>query len=361
MAIQKVISSVLDNPGRRNIIINGDMRIAQRDTSVTGKTASGYFTVDRWLMDIGTAGTWTISQSTDVPSGQGFGYSTKWDCTTANASLSAGSFMSHQQRFEGQELQTLRKGTSNAETTTISFWVKSNKTGTYIVEIEDRDNTRHISQSYTISSASTWEKKTLTFAGDTTGAFDNDTSASVHLFFWLVAGTNYSSGTLATSWAAKSNANRAVGQVNLADNTSNEFYITGIQWELGSTASDFEHLNITEQLQLCERYFNKSYALSVAPGTANTIEGSISMRNGNFTDNNSPFWHVSFPTRMRTEPTVTTFDYAGNSGKINGPSNASVTATSYQIDERGFNILNSSGSSVAKGDYYCNYKADAEL
>ena len=109
MAIQKVISSVLDNPGRRNLIINGDMRIAQRDTSVTGKTASGYFTVDRWLMDIGTAGTWTISQSTDVPSGQGFGYSTKWDCTTANASLSAGSFMSHQQRFEGRVTNT-KKG-----------------------------------------------------------------------------------------------------------------------------------------------------------------------------------------------------------------------------------------------------------
>ena len=253
-----ITDAKLANPKERNLIINGDMRIAQRDTSVTGKTASGYFTVDRWLMDIGTAGTWTISQSTDVPSGQGFGYSTKWDCTTANASLSAGSFMSHQQRFEGQELQTLRKGTSNAETTTISFWVKSNKTGTYIVEIEDRDNTRHISQSYTIDSASTWEKKTLTFAGDTTGAFDNDTAASVHLFFWLVAGTNYSSGTLATSWAAKTNANRAVGQVNLADSTSNEFYITGIQWELGSTASDFEHLNITEQLQLCKRYFQIS-------------------------------------------------------------------------------------------------------
>ena len=254
IAADSITNDKLDNPGRRNLIINGDMRIAQRATSVTGKTSSGYFTVDRWLMDIGTAGTWTISQSTDVPSGQGFGYSTKWDCTTANASLSASSFMTHQQRFEGHELQRLKKGTSNAETTTISFWVKSNKTGTYIVEIEDRDNTRSISQSYTIDSASTWEKKTLTFAGDTTGAFDNDTSASVHLFFWLVAGTTYSSGTLATSWAAKTNANRAVGQVNLADSTSNEFYITGVQWELGSVASDFEDISYDEQEQRCWRY-----------------------------------------------------------------------------------------------------------
>jgi len=302
---ETITDAKLDNPKRTNLIINGDMRIAQRDTSVTGKTSSGYFTVDRWLMDIGTAGTWTISQSTDVPSGQGFGYSTKWDCTTANASLSAGSFMSHQQRFEGQELQRLKKGTSNAETTTISFWVKSNKTGTYIVEIEDRDNTRHISQSYTIDSADTWEKKTLTFAGDTTGAFDNDTAASVHLFFWLVAGTNYSSGTLATSWAAKTNANRAVGQVNLADSTSNEFYITGIQWELGSTASDFEHEDLYQQKLKCYRYYYQSDGSSAEF----KIHGSGTI----FQTTNADIC-MDLPVQTRSVPTVATANTAIQAG-----------------------------------------------
>jgi len=345
IAADSITNDKLDNPGRRNIIINGDMRIAQRGTSVTGKTSSGYFTVDRWLMDIGTAGTWTISQSTDVPSGQGFGYSTKWDCTTANASLSAGSFMTHQQRFEGHELQRLKKGTSNAEATTISFWVKSNKTGTYIVEIEDRDNTRHISQSYTIDSASTWEKKTLTFAGDTTGAFDNDTSASVHLFFWLVAGTNYSSGTLATSWAAKTNANRAVGQVNLADSTSNEFYITGVQWELGSVASDFEDISYDEQEQRCWRYCQINDLRATGWATSATVTEA----------------GYTYSKAMRATPTITSlggFVRYGPGGQQT-PSNTAHTITRWSTQ-----VTQTIGGGMGTNNPTLNafyFRAEAEL
>ena len=239
----------------RNIIINGDMSIAQRATSTTGITGGAYNTADRFYLNMGTAGTWTNTISTDVPTGQGFAKSFKLDCTTANASLSSGSYMTVQQRFEGQNLQYLKKGTSSAKSLTLSFWVKSNKTGTYIALLKDNDNGRDISKSYTISSANTWEKKTITYAGDTTGAFGNDNATSLELKFILVAGTNYTSGTLATSWESQTDANSAVGQVNLADSTSNDWYVTGIQLEAGTTASEFEFLPVDVNLQRCQRYF----------------------------------------------------------------------------------------------------------
>ena len=241
----------------RNIIINGDMSIAQRGTSTASITSSGYHSLDRHrLFFNGSFGTWTQSQSTDVPSGQGFAKSLKMDCTSAETSPASSGILMVQHKLEGQNLQYLKKGTANAESLTLSFWVKSNKTGTYITELYDYDsNVRTINKSYTINSANTWEKKTITYAGDTTGAFDNDNSASLSLNFWLGSGTNWSSGTLQTSWGTQVSANRAVGQVNLADNTANEFYITGVQLEAGTTASDFEFLPVDVNLRRCERYY----------------------------------------------------------------------------------------------------------
>lgn len=252
----------------RNIIINGDMSIAQRGTSTASITSTGYNTVDRFKNTLSTAGTWTQSQSTDVPTGQGFTNSLKMDCTTANGSLSAGSFLFIEQGIEGQNLQYLKKGTANAESLTVSFWVKSNKTGTYILELYDADNNRHISKSYTIDSASTWEKKTITFAGDTTGAFDNDNGKSLRVNFHLAAGSNFTSGTLQTSWGSLVNANRVVGQVNLADDTANEWYITGVQLEAGTTASDFEFLPYDVNLARCQRYYQLTQE---ADGTSDII------------------------------------------------------------------------------------------
>ena len=258
MALSKIPSAGFqDNVKFRNIIINGDMSIAQRGTSTSGVTSSGYYACDRWRTGIGI-GTWTISQDTDVPTGQGFAKSMKIDCTTANASPSASADFGLETKFEGQNLQYLLKGTSSAKSLTLSFWVKSNKTGDYTLEITDSDNGRSISQSYSISSANTWEKKTLTFAGDTTGTLDNDNAQSLALNWWLSAGSNYTSGTLQTSWGSQVTANRAVStQVNLADSTSNEWYITGVQLEAGTTASDFEFLPQDVNLERCNRYFQK--------------------------------------------------------------------------------------------------------
>ena len=238
----------------KNLLINGGMNVWQRSTARSSRTTSGYWTADRYEMSITTLGTWTQSRSTDVPSAQGFGYSLKMDCTTADASPAAGDYLLLQQKIEGQNLQHLLKGTSSAKKLTISFWVKSSKTGTYICEIDDNDNTRNINKSYTINSADTWEKKTITYDGDTSGVLDNDNDHSLRVMFWLGGGSDFTSGTLQTSWGSTVNANRAVGQVNLADSTSNEWYMTGCQLEVGSTASGFEFEPFEATLRKCHRY-----------------------------------------------------------------------------------------------------------
>ena len=326
MAIDKVVSaSIADDAvtsdkvasgvlpvNFRNIIINGDMGIAQRGTSASSLTSSGYNTMDRWNLALSSLGTWTQSQSTDVPTGQGFATSMKLDCTSADASPSASDAMILQTRIEGQMLQYLKKGTSSAESTTMSFWVKSNKTGTYICELRDNDNSRQISKSYTISSADTWEKKEITFAGDTTGAFDNDNAKSLEIEFWLGAGTDYTSGSLATSWASATNANKAVGQVNLADSTSNEWYITGVQLEVGTAASDFEFLPFDVNLTRCQRYFEKSYQMADVPGTSGS-GGSYGLQFGGATANIDAT--IIMSTRKRATPTLTVYDLAGTSNK----------------------------------------------
>ena len=280
-------------PNFRNIIINGDMSLAQRATSVTSITTGGYKTVDRFDLAYGSIGTWTQTQSTDVPTGQGFSNSIKMDCTTADASPAASDYLYISQKVEGQNLQYLKKGTSNAESLTASFWVKSNKTGTYIFQLWDQTNDRIISKSYTISSSNTWEKKSVTFAGDTTGAFANSNAEALRAFWWLGTGSDFSSGTLATSWQSRVNANRAVGQVNLADSTSNEWYVTGVQLEAGTTASDFEFLPVDINEQRCFRYF---YMVG--------DEDEQGMGTAFYRSNNSVRFMIEPPFRMRTTPSL---------------------------------------------------------
>ena len=288
----------------KNIIINGAMNVAQRGTSATGKTSTGYYTSDRWKLDISSAGTWTQIQSTDVPTGQGFSNSTKLDCTTADGSLGASDRVFITQRIEDQNCVSSAKGTSDAKSLTASFWVKSNKTGTYILELYDSHNSRHISKSYTISSANTWEYKTITFAGDTTGAFANDNGVGFMLQFWLAAGSNYTSGTLATSWQASDNTDRAVGQLNLADSTSNEWLLTGVQLEIGEKATEFEHEPIGTTMARCQRYFWQ-------PPLAGNNTAFTTSSNDNY--RRAYIW---FPVKMRTASVTATITW--NSGSSAG-------------------------------------------
>ena len=329
----------------KNIIINGDMSIAQRGTSQAsaGDVSGTYDTVDRFAFANQNMGAFTISQDTDVPSSQGFAKSLKLDCTAADASPATNDYLIFLQRFEGQNLQYLKKGTSSAQSLTLSFWVKSNKTGTYMAELRDSDNSRGISKTYTINSASTWEKKTITYDGDTTGAFDNDNAASLNVQFWLGAGTNFTSGTLATSWESITNANRAIGQVNLADSTSNEWYITGVQLEAGTTASDFEFLPHDVNLRRCHRYYQdytdyNIYVMGKGYGASTSGLRQI----------------YSLKTTMRASPT-TVVSNANNGGSS---TNFAINTTSPKWVS--FNLTSSNGSNV---NMYQRFKftADAEL
>ena len=257
MALSKIqTTEMLDAPnlGRRNLIINGAMQVAQRGTQ-TGQTSSGYTACDRFLTAEGGAAVSTSSQSTDVPSGQGFANSLKIDITTADTDISTNDFFLLIHRLEGQDLQRLCYGTSSAKDLTISFWIKSPKTGTHILELRHQDATYYNGQVYTIASANTWQKVTLTYSGYTTTAFDNDNNHSLSLHWWLAAGSNFSSGTLQSNTWQNTETNRAAGQVNCVDSASNEIYITGVQMEVSSVATEFEHRSFGEELSLCQRYY----------------------------------------------------------------------------------------------------------
>jgi hypothetical protein len=274
----------------RNMVINGSMNISQRSTSVASITSTGYYALDRWQVAIVNGGTWTMSQDTDVPTGQGFLNSLKMDCTTADASFGAADYLYVRTKLEAQDCMRIKKGTANAEQVTVSFWTKSAKTGVHIVELLDNDNSRFVSGSYTISSANTWENHSVTFPADTTGAFADDNGAGLGIHFYMGAGSNYTSGSLGTTWGT-TQANRAVGQVNVADDAANNWYLTGVQLEVGA-ATPFEFESYAETLQKCQRYFTKiSPKVNAVPVRGYSISGVSIMARFQFT------------TRMRAEPT----------------------------------------------------------
>lgn len=239
--------------GRRNLIINGDMQIDQRGGS-TGIVTSGFYSCDRFRFALTSMGDWSCSQSTDAPNG--FSNSLKLDCTTAQTSPPASSWLLVEYKFEGYNVQQLAKGTADALPVTLSFWCKSTKAGDITVDLNDTDNSRGVGSVVTINSANTWEYKTITFPPDTTGAFNNDNTQSLRVEMWLDAGSNYRGGTVPTAWESVYNPDRAAGTtLNLADSTSNEFYLTGVQLELGKVATPFEHRSYGEELALCQRYY----------------------------------------------------------------------------------------------------------
>ncbi len=362
--IQGIEGQVTPNLGRRNLIINGAMQVAQRGTSSAGKTTGGYFTVDRSKFDLTNLGTHTYSQSTDAP--QGFSNSLRIDCTTT-ASLSANSLLyALCTGIEGQNVQQLKKGTSNAEAVTISFYVKSNKTGTYVLEVYDGTNTRHIGKTYTINSANTWEYKTLAFVGDTTGAIANSNAFGMGLFFWVSGGSNYTSGTLPSGWSSVTTANRAAGlNVNMADNTANDWAITGVQMEVGSVATPFEHRSFGEELAACQRYFQKTYEYATAPAT-NTETGWAWYGTDYNVGITSTFQSqgIRFETTMRNPPTMVGYDASGNSGKCTryrvgaGPAH-NIASSIDLISTKNFRHFGQGTN--ATGNIAFHYTADAEL
>jgi hypothetical protein len=268
----------VDPQTNRNVIINGAMQVAQRGTSTAGITSIGYYTADRWNFDNVGLGTWTMSVENDAPTGSGFRKSAKVLCTTADASPASTDYLALRHRMEGQNLQQFLKGTASAKQFALSFWVKSNVTGTYVVGLEDVDNNRILGLTYSISASATWEKKTIIFPADTTGALDNDNAQSLLLNFWLAVGSNLNSSTLQTTWGTAnfSNGTVAVGQLNLAAATNNYWQITGVQLEAGAVATPFEFEDIGTTLRKCQRYFEtqdwsgNTFRVAVAYGDTTT-------------------------------------------------------------------------------------------
>jgi len=249
---------VANNANFRNLIINGDMKIAQRATSATGIGSDNgvYPTVDRMIIEVGnTAGRLTMTQEdvTDLP---GFTKATKLACTTADTSIASNEFLMLGHRFEGQNLQHIKKGTSSAEKLTVSFYVKGNASATYTCELRDQDNTRYNNIEFSVTTD--WTRVVLTFDGDTTGTLDNDNANSFKCNLFLHGGSNFSGGTHTNNvWHTTSNQRLSDSQSSFFDSTSRTFFVTGWQMEVGNTASDFEHLPFDVQLQRCQRYYQK--------------------------------------------------------------------------------------------------------
>ena len=353
----------LDPSRDRNVIINGAMQIAQRGTSTASITTNGFYTADRFNLNTTSLGTWTQSVEADAPTGSGFRNSLKMLCTTADASPSAGDVMVMFQRFEGKNVQQFLKGTASAKPFAVSFWVKSNVTGTYIAELQDTDNTRQVSASYTISASATWEKKTIIYPADTTGALDNNNESSLQVNFWMGAGSDRTSGTLQTTWAATVNANRVVGQTNLAAATSNYWQITGVQLEAGSVATPFEFEDFGTTLAKCQRYYEKTYNIGTNPATAT----QLGMVGNDITAsaNHSNYIIARFPYKVtkRTAPTITTYDASGNAGKamafnVGAAGTDNFTVTADFVGEHSFRAYL---LGISSAGFTIHYTASAEL
>ena len=307
----------------RNLIINGAMKVAQRGTSITVSNNNWLYLMDRFQFDENgsTSAVLDVTQSTDAP--DGFGYSLKMTATTADAALASADGLRLQYKIEAQDVQSLSHGTSNAKPVTLSFWVKSKTTGTNGVWVYKSDSSRQTSFSYTINAADTWEYKTIIIPADTSGTINNDNGEGLRISWYLAAGTDFNSGTLDSSWASLTSANRAVGQVNNFSSTSDYWAITGVQLELGDTATPFEHRSYGDELARCQRYFTQFNVLS---GGERILIGAVESSTRSRHD-------MPIATPMRATPTITTNGslevYEGGAGK--GFSNPQVTAVTNSL------------------------------
>tara|TARA_Y100001938_G_C8032698_1_gene401553 strand:+ start:27 stop:1073 length:1047 start_codon:yes stop_codon:yes gene_type:complete len=324
--------------GRRNLVINGAMNVAQRGTSFTSISSNTY-TSDRWQLQAAGDGRSTITQSTTVPNNN-FLYSMKVDVTTADTSLGATDLQSFTQRIEGNAMYQLGLGTSSAKSFTVSFWVRSNKTGTYCVAIRNASGGRSITSEYSISSADTWEHKVITFSGDTTGTYSTNNSEGINLNFVLLAGTNHD-GKTADTWEANT-AFATDNQVNLFDNTSNEWYVTGVQLEVGSAATEFEHRSFEEELAACQRYY-KRYNIGSDTAYSRLVVSTYS-------DTTSRFYvTMQLPVELRTTPTM-----AQSSLTLNGQA---VTSVANVGGTQAMSFVFNHGGSIATNNQYQVYGA----
>jgi hypothetical protein len=328
MALTKVDQTMVSDQvfGRRRLNINGGMDVNQRGT--TNNVTNAYGGPDRYkLSSSGSIGEFQLSQSGGSP--DGFRNSMHVNCTTADASPSANEYVILAYQFEGFDCQPFKFGTSSAEQVTISFYVKTNKTGTYNVELYAPDNSSnpYANKQYTVSSADTWEQKILTFPCGNSAEIADDNTAGLVVHFWLGSGSTYTSGSASDGNFHNTNANRAAGNVNIADSTSNSFRITGIQVEIGDNATPFEYRSYGEELALCERYYHEADLAGNKPFWLHPLTtGDTIYRRAMY----------KFPTEMRAAPSVTVTNTAsGYTPTTNGTELISKSKTGVICDNAG--------------------------
>ena len=323
----------------RNLIINGAMQVAQRGTSHAALSGYG---LDRFKASSSSDGAVTVTQSTTVPSGEGFKNSMKFDVTTADTSLSASQYYQFFQPIEGQNFAHLMFGTSDAKSVTLSFWCRSNKTGTYVTTFMNSAANRFNPNNFTINSANTWEKKTITVTGDQSGTWLTTNGIGIYVIWNLALGSDFDDGTNGT-WGSGDYGSG--GNVNFLDSTSNEFYITGIQLEIGEQATPFEHRPYGDELLACMRYYQQiggetpANTLCTGQCTSSTL---------------AQFW-IPFIVPVRDDPTCSVSDQthfrvfnAAVSG-IPDTTNMTIAATN-AASHGGFRIQATVGSGLSAGN-----------
>ncbi len=339
-------ANITNNLSNRRLNINGDFRVMQRGTQTS--VTAGKYGIDRWKFEVGNCGTWTLSQDTDVPAGKGFAKSYKIQCTTADASPAAADYVDTRYKFEGQDLQGLKWGGSDAKSITVTFWIKCKKTGTFNLNLlANGAANKSLGKVITISTADTWEFKSVTFAGDTAQAIICDNALRLSLVFWLDAGSDYKGGTSPTSaWETLTSANRAASTtIALADNTANYVNLCGVQIEAGDYATDFEHKKYSDELKDCYRYYYQGGVNDV--NTSTEWIKLILTRSGGLRNAN-----VMFRETMRAAPTVTLTGQFDDGG-------ATIVAGGIGIERCTFNQSTSDAAGDAPSVYY--WSAAAEL
>ena len=339
--------------GARNRIINGDMRIDQRNAgaSVTGNDS--VFTVDRFKIEASQSSKLTVQQnagSITPPSG----FSNYCGVTSSSAySVSASDYFAIVQYIEGYNVSDLAFGSASASAITLSFWVRSSLTGTFGGALRNSGASRSRAFAYTINAANIWEYKTVTITGDTTGTWLTTNGVGLYVAFGLGVGSTFS-GT-AGVWAG-ANYLSVTGATSVVGTNGATFYITGVQLEAGSVATPFERRSYGQELALCQRYYQKSYDQATVPGT-NTDTGVIVHLCG--TNGTAAFYNtVQFGVLMRAAPSITVYDIAGNSGKVYRAANNKTAATLYVSNKNA--TIGTDDATSALGIYY-HYTASAEL
>ena len=342
---------VVSRPRATPLIVNGDMRVYQRG-SVDLTDNAALYTLDRWRGFMRGGPLCTATCDSDVPTTGGFSKSWKIDVTTGDALTGAANDLALlSYLFEGQDLQHWKKGTAGAETLTVAFWIKTTITGTYILELYDNDNMRTCNIAYTVSSADTWEHKVVNFPADTTGAITDDNTLGCYLQWYLGAGTQYTGGTLSTTWASISggSTNRAEGQVNAVNSASNNIYITGVQVEVGTytstTLPPFQHENYGDNVSRCQRYYQRIEASSG--------DFYVMASKGQSTDATRFAQTLAVP--LRASPTISQGGGIGT-WRVFRPTSAVITSSNTPtvigfVDKAGFVTLQLDGFSGISDNY----------